>query len=631
VMPTFRATSLMPIVVTAIGFAVAVVVGGAYWLSITDLKEPFAVSLLYRFGDDDYLPMIYAIARGKFTEFAAYGLVGSALLPFPVVSSAPYSVSVALFGDHGFVFADTIISALRFAACLLLARAFTRDALLQACAALMTFVLTGPVLYSDVIWRLNALGMDAEHIASSWLMRYPRPYVTGIFVILLLVTCTHLTRSLRRKEDAAWISAGHGVALAMAAQGDFHLALIGCLGTAVAFVQFVATDVRSWKSALKSAAQVAVGFAIAILPMIFQVLSVSAEVSARWGLFAIPRSSALEFVDVDRWQVGIALAGATAWWILRRHGDERAESLVLTAVCFYAASLVALPVSIALLGKSIQIYHFRERSQAFATILILVIVFAAAGVAGRALQRKRWALRTLQAGFVLAAMLAASLQIRSSFELAREAASKQTQQRVWRNAGWEPLPTYRTDLAGLIEELERPEYRKALTLGTFDQQLAMWWLTRDAHTLWIPDTFVSTAADAVIEKRTLELSRLTGMPPHTFAALIAMERSYFTMRFLTLGKWQASAAYVAAPIADYSPDQQARIRNTDRYNPWAIRLPISERNRLLQHFAAIESTGTPIDLIVLADTIDFAGLPGPPAEQFRPVFSNASFRVWIRR
>jgi hypothetical protein len=68
------------------------------------------------------------------------------------------------------------------------------------------------------------------------------------------------------------------------------------------------------------------------------------------------------------------------------------------------------------------------------------------------------------------------------------------------------------------------------------------------------------------------------------------------------------------------PDQQARIRNTDRYNAWAIRLPISERNRLLQHFAAIESTGTPIDLIVLADTIDFAGLPGPPAEQFRPVF-----------
>jgi putative flippase GtrA len=619
----------LPAAIVVIGCAIAAFAGGAYWLFTQQLHEPFAVRLLYRFGDADYLPLIYAIAHGNFREFGAYGLVGTSIIPFPLVSSLPYSLAVAAFGDRGFVMMDIAISIARFALCVLLAGLLVRCKFQQACAALVIFVLTGPALVSHVLPRVQALGWNTSAFGPSWLMRYPRSYVTGLFLLLLLLTGAHLTKALRRREKAPRFFAAHGVALAVTAQGDLHLAMIACLATGIIYLHLLATNFSCRKAIAVTALQVAFAFSIAALPMVVQTLSASADLSVRWGLFPIPRSSVLLFVSRDKVALALVFGAAIAWLIARRYLDERAEACTFAAVSLYAASVMALPVSVLLIGKGIQIYHFVDRSRALAVVVLLVILFAGFGAAVRKLGHARVVLRALQAVLLLAATTCAAWQIRSSAQLAGDAAFIGIQQRTWQ--GWEPLVSYKTDFGALIDELQRPEYRGARVIGTFDQQLAMWWLTRRDHTLWIPDTFLSTAADAIIEKRSLQFARLIGMPEHTFDHLISQPESYFNNRFLTLAKWQASRAYTAAPIGEYSDEQRNGIGYTSIYDPWVLRLPGRERDRLLRNFRTTDAGVPPIDLIVLTDTASFGRLPGPPAEYFAPVFSNDSFRVWIRR
>ena len=86
----------------AIGIACAS--GLMYWLVAAWLRPnaPFPVTILYRFGDTDYLGLFYALSRFQFHEFITHGIEAPRLIPFPTGLSFLYALPIAVFGDAGF-------------------------------------------------------------------------------------------------------------------------------------------------------------------------------------------------------------------------------------------------------------------------------------------------------------------------------------------------------------------------------------------------------------------------------------------------------------------------------------------------------------------------------------------------
>jgi hypothetical protein len=74
----------------------------------------FPVTILYRFGDTDYLSLFYALSRFQFHEFVSQGIEPPRLIGFPTGLSFLYGLPIAAFGDAGIPIADVVISMLRW-------------------------------------------------------------------------------------------------------------------------------------------------------------------------------------------------------------------------------------------------------------------------------------------------------------------------------------------------------------------------------------------------------------------------------------------------------------------------------------------------------------------------------------
>lgn len=137
--------------------AVSAAMGLLYWTlaALRNPGEPYAVTLLFRYRDTDYLPLIYSLARGQYSEFMNVEVPGSALLSFPVVSMLPHALSVALLGDAGFAVADVLVALVRFVLVYALLKIVVRDRGLAASMALLVVL----VSYEAAVWNF----------------RYPRP------------------------------------------------------------------------------------------------------------------------------------------------------------------------------------------------------------------------------------------------------------------------------------------------------------------------------------------------------------------------------------------------------------------------------------------------------------------------
>src|SRR6266446_2856095 len=105
---------------------VAAASGLIYWIVsiILQSNEPFPVIILYRFGDTDYLSLIYALSRFQFHEFVTEGIEAPRLLSFPPGISMFYAAPIALVGDFGFPLADGVLSVVRLTVCFLVSRVF---------------------------------------------------------------------------------------------------------------------------------------------------------------------------------------------------------------------------------------------------------------------------------------------------------------------------------------------------------------------------------------------------------------------------------------------------------------------------------------------------------------------------
>src|SRR5206468_2634029 len=120
--------------------------------------------------------------------FVTQGIEPARLIGFPTGLSLLYALPIAILGDAGFPVADLLISILRMAVCLLAARVFFRTPAAIAAAATAVFVFTGPLPLLSHFWTLFYRPL--------WDMRYLRPFVTGLFALLLVINTHYFDRAL---------------------------------------------------------------------------------------------------------------------------------------------------------------------------------------------------------------------------------------------------------------------------------------------------------------------------------------------------------------------------------------------------------------------------------------------------
>jgi hypothetical protein len=352
-----------------------------------------------------------------------------------------------------------------------------------------------------------------------------------------------------------------------------------------------------------------------------QSLSANADLLHRWGLYEHSRYSTILFVATPYLiKAGfIALIPSARilmpWAFQEPSADEQNLTLVLLALI--GGVLLAPLAAVALTGSSIQEYHFIYLFNK----IVQLGVFLTVALILLSVKLNVWMV-------AVAAFAVPSTKVPQLWLDALAAVHKTEQETVWSD-GFVAVPNYRKDLAALLRELDGEKYRKAKILGTFDQQLAMLWVTQRHHMLFIPDTFLSLALDEVIQRRTIALSRMVGMTEAEF--LQKANQSYFQMRFLTLAKWQATINYLAAPPEDYSATQ---LRNILRTSPvkssWYVEMPQSIQEHLRSAFQVPVPVSETPDLVILTSEASYSKLPGPSGE-FSLAYQNDSFRVFIRK
>ncbi len=579
--------------------------GLIYWLlaALHRPDEPFKITLLYRYGDTDYLPLIYALARGQYSEFVTFEAYGSGLLSFPVVSMLPHALCVAVFGDGGFVVADALVSVARF----LLAYC-----LLNIALGNRTFAAVGALLMVVATYELGI-----------WNFRYPRPFVTNLFQIGTLITGVAVWRHLRLHLARPVIYITHGVVIGLAAQGDMHGATGYLIATATLFMLAVFQDDGIRKPIIMAATQVVVGFGAVVFPLLFQSWLTPNDVSQRWGMFEHSRSWFVIYMSQRTFiMLGglVLLAGLMKVLGKREYASAmstRQKSVAIVLLVMVGGSVLALPVFSGFLGKGIQNNQFVDRVHSLASLgCVLFLLMMAVN-----LFRSR-PVTLFTSAIVILAGLAIGL-----VNDARLAVGKEQQPRVWFD-DFMPIATYRADLTGLFRELEKGTYKDVAVIGTFDQQLAMLWMTSEGRNLFIPDTFLSTVSDDEIERRTIHLSQIVGFSTDEF--MRKATGTYFQERFLGLAKWQATTNYVAANLGDYTAEQLRRALRTRPGNDfWNVELPIGEQRRLRTRFETSGPVEARLDLIVLVDEASYRYLQGP-MEGFKLNYRNQTFRVFLR-
>jgi hypothetical protein len=599
-------------------FLLGITSGIAYWAIswIMDPNRATIIKALYRFGDTDYLSLVYAVSRMQFHEFISEGIEPPRIVPFPFGLSLFYALPITLFSDHGLLFGDLIISVIRVAACLAIGRILFKKPGEAAAAAVVIFVMTGPLPIVSRYWDLFYRPL--------WDMRYLRPYVTGLIALCLVLSTYHFSLALDRKHRSRVIYTIHGALIGLAPQGDLHLGIIAAFVTATLFLFSFLRSPSQWRMLLIVAANIVGVCIIVISPMLIQILSAHPDVSRRLGQIPLRRLAPPFLISIGPWAEICALAlfyGIFRWSCV---GDETAaptRRLLTIVLLFAVTSLLALPLSVLVLGRGVQIYHFPFRAFGFVILgfTLIILVFGQKYLDKLGGRGSRWVSTSLATVLILSL---STIHLSFLGLRAVNAARSDIQQRTW-ESGWSPIPGYHRDLDDLWGELSRPMYHEHRVLATFDQQLAMLWTTRAEHRVWIPDPFLSTVPDEAIERRLISFAQLVGMTPSEFDRHLGEE--YFSNHLLNGMKWHASRYYTFSGIEEYSPEQQKLIKQ--RY--WSTTIPYDERRRLNELFTTPLAVDAQLDLIVLDHGPDFGKLPGPTTN-FRKIYENPTFTVWTR-
>ncbi|HKP75999.1 MAG TPA: hypothetical protein VJT67_10680 [Longimicrobiaceae bacterium] len=571
-----------------------------YWLlaALYHPGEPARVSVLYRFYDSDYLPAIYGLAHGQFGEVTDPVTRGQGLLPFPPLMMLPHALGVGLLGDYGFAAGDVAVALLHLLLAWHVARLFVAHRGLRAATAFLMVVAMFP--------------------GDAWGFRYPRPFVTHLFLLAMAVLGARVWTGLAAGRTGRRDPLLLGLVAGAAAQGDVHGAAGYGAAIAALYGAWIYLRGRPAREELAAPAWTAGGFALGAVPVLVHARYASDELLARWGMYPVARGQTTIQVSTAVLLVFV-LAVLAVLLRLRtiRPGDPRAAretGLMAMLLCLCFGAVAAGPLSTWLLGEQIQVYQFQVRFGNVAQLSLLVAGWSLVCHAGRRSPRVLMALALLACAPPLGLMLK-SIHAQARME---------RQPRLY--PGHAALPGYRRDVAGLFRELRKPAYRGRDVLGTFDHELAMLWATEGKRTLFVPDPFLSKVPDREIESRTIALARLMGLDAPRFVE--QAKDAYFQKRFLTLARWQLSRSYAAADLADYDAGElRAGFAGGLKAN-FNVALPLSEQRRLLRRFGRAQPPPLAPDLVILSTVARVpARDPGPP---YALAYANATFRVFVR-
>jgi hypothetical protein len=597
----------------------------APWVSsrVSFPNEPFDVSVIYRSreGDIQYFPLIAQFARGTITDGTLKETEGSTLRSFPFATLLPHAFSVAVFGQYGFVVADVLVAVAYLLFVVLLCRTVGVSPPLSIIAALC-------IALRLPIYLFDTAGLPP--MFKLWEMRIPRPYVSELYLVMTVVAALALlTTKQARLSHWLLLAAAFGLLL----QGDIHGAFILVVASPVVFYYIVKRD--GLARTLRSGLYASVLVAVLISPFVAQQLVQHPDIPVRWGVFPVERDGVVEFFRGTmrwRWLVGHAVVSLALLMAISRHAHSRSNAHLEEArrargVLFYALSLlgaavVCYPLSILILGSTVQPYHFDDRALRVYSYAVIVLAFLLVDrfVFFRLANPRPYLYATmfivlaLGLGYRLRDTAAFQSHLRPQFFGSHTAATH---------------PSYRESFTELTSFLDRTVPDRAV-VASFDHQVFSWWLTFHRGYWFLAEPFVSSASDQELETRLALLCRELGMSPQDYRIFI--QQTYINVFWLGLLKYQASHWYTYSSLDDYTPEDRSRI--VQSWDFWERpTIPQSELTRLTTAFenaTSLESGKRALDVIVLSNRGPEQPW-APPAQTWQLAFRNDGFRVYVAR
>lgn len=578
--------------------------------------EPIEVTATFRpNGDIQYFEIVAALAQGNFGESNLYETAGEGLHPFPLGSITVHALFFAVFGAWGLMLADTLAAYAYYCAVFVLARTFTLPTSWAAglggaiCANLYV-----------VLWPITQrLGWSS---AVLWGDRFPRPLVTEtFFVSFMTVSAILFLAPTARRTWKFW--AVSGIVLALSVQSDIYGFFVGTLLFSAACLRRLLA--RAIGSTVRGLCVMVAVVLATTWPFALQRASASPELLQRWGAFPLSRWVALSWITESPIGPPLVLSALAlvVFSGVRRFGGTAGGLKAYLTFWVLAAWLawVAMPLFFTLIGQGLYTAMFPDRLHRVVTYGTLIVVLL--GVLQLpTLRLPARATRLLGPGLVAAMVL--GVAARAWTNATRNAHVRE----YWFD--YSAHGSYRDAFAELVRELEAPRYRDAVVMATVDHQVHTYWQAFRGGRSFVPDSFVSIASDAELERRLMHFSRILGMSTEDFLAF-AQDEGVNCM-FLGLAKYAANDVYAMAPLRDYTPEQVATIRRRNMHVTFRPIVPISELERLRTSYESIPSDTpyTRLDIVVLGRD-RFLGHLAPPDADFDLTFENSIFRVFLRR
>jgi hypothetical protein len=624
---------------------------GALWPWLRAIRrfsdESIDVSIIYRgdpSGDIQYFPLITQLARGTITDGTVKEFEGKILRSFPHATILPHAVSVAAFGEYGFLVADVAVAICYFLLVFALMRTMAVSSALSAFVGCF-LALPIPVILNANL-SLGPLSGSFPLIPGVWGTRIPRPFVSELFLLAVLGATLRLITSERATlRHWLWLALTFGLLL----QGDIHAAMIfGLISPCVIFYVAKRDGIRP---TLRNSLLAGIPFAAVITPFLLQRVLEHPDIPVRWGVFELNRMAGFEIYwrQLFKPTFAVVFSCFTGFWLRPGHqtahdnnasGGAIARTWWFITILLFAA-FFCLPVSIVILGKTVQPYHFIDRAERLCgyTVILLVVLWVDA-------MFQRWkSSRNFPVWeryvFPLTSYGATLTLILTFFGYKTFISDGPTRfadpvRREYYRHMVNTKPSYRDAFSAVVRHMKLNIPRNAV-VASFDHQVFAWWMTfQDGH-WFLVEPFVSSIPDQELETRLLLFCKTLGMSADDFIAFIQTSRGiqanntgYVDTFWLGLAKYQASRLHTFAPLEDYTKEQQAAILKSA--NVWQTIIPKSELIRLRSKFEEItidEPETRSLDVIVLSNSGPEKAW-APSENAWKLEFKNDGFRVFTR-
>ena len=383
---------MLPVLLIAYAFA------NIYWIAEFRYapKSPGIVHNLYQ-TDDEYLPPTYNLSRGHLSEFSVLEERGN-IYPFPVAAMSIHAAFLRLFGDSGWMIADLLVTAGVVAFLFWLFRCIVLN---DYFAALATLLL---VLYSTEANLLESIShrLFLGDMWVFWGYRFYRPLVTTLFILLQLYAAVAVLRAVSQRQ-LLWRAAFIGITCAILMQGDIHAGLTACMVSAAFLIWSSVRIKRSFSQMLSVLGMYGLALLVVMSPFLYQASLAMPDLKRRWGMILIPRLHPL-FLPHTLQLLAFGIAAVIvlrlliAWQekLYQPGGGWRWAQPIIAVLASFLASIIALPLSIVILGQGVQMGHFLDRAMRYRTLLIVCLLAAIVNFSLLHLARRRPALKWLQ-------------------------------------------------------------------------------------------------------------------------------------------------------------------------------------------------------------------------------------------